>query len=77
MKHLTRLCKECSCYFDIVAWEPADITNVCVPCSESKAECAHDNVRVIPFNTGVCAQTGYHDSGEILECCTCGFQEVA
>lgn len=72
-------CTECSNYFRLEAFEPADVIPVCYDCAEraQSQECAHDHVRVVRFDAGRCTETGYSDSGELIECTDCGFQEVA
>ena len=43
-----------------------------MPSAKSKPECTHENVRVIPFDFGLCSETGYHDAGERTVCADCG-----
>jgi hypothetical protein len=35
-------------------------------------ECGSDNIRVEPYDYGVCRETGYHDAGERYACQYCG-----
>jgi hypothetical protein len=78
MINVTLFCEHCSCYFDTQAFEPADLKDpICFDCAEQARECVHDNVRVIPFDNGRCAETGYVDAGERIICRDCGFEEVA
>jgi hypothetical protein len=35
-------------------------------------ECGSHNVRVEPYDYGVCRETGYHDAGEMYVCGDCG-----
>ncbi len=35
-------------------------------------ECCGSNVRVVPYDFGVCRETGYRDAGERFECRSCG-----
>ena len=74
---VTALCTECSNYFRLEAFEPADVIAVCYDCAEQAQSCAHENVRVVRFDAGRCTETGYSDTGEIVICRECGFQEVA
>jgi hypothetical protein len=78
MKIVTVLCIGCSGYFDMEAFEPADLKDpLCFDCAEQARECAHENVRVERFDAGRCTQTGYSDAGERIICRDCGFEEVA
>lgn len=35
-------------------------------------ECGSNNIRVEPYDYGVCRETGYHDAGERYTCRNCG-----
>jgi hypothetical protein len=35
-------------------------------------ECGSENVRAVPYDYGVCRETGYHDAGERYACRDCG-----
>jgi hypothetical protein len=77
MKIVTVLCLGCSGYFDLEAFEPADLKDpMCFDCQEQR-KCAHEHVRFERFDAGRCSLTGYHDGGEVITCTDCGFQEVA
>ena len=39
-----------------------------MPSAKSKPECTHENVGVIPFDFGLCSESGYHDAGERTGC---------
>jgi len=36
------------------------------------SECGSSNIRIAPYDYGVCQETGYHDAGEMYACADCG-----
>ena len=82
MKRVTVLCKACASYFDMEAFEPADLKDpICLDCRElqylAETDCQHENVHILRFDAGRCTETGYADAGERIICRDCGFEEVA